>query len=414
MGNTVESYRAAIGTFYSVTHRFLGRKSTCFNFNVRRYIYFTFNVLCLLSMACFVKNDKFRFYRLLILLICMDIEENPGPESEGIYSLDILHLNTRSIRNKLEYLSNLVEFFHIACFSETHLDRDVDSNNLILTGFDESIRNDRNSNGGGVMVYMSSQLKYSRRQDLENPHIETIWLEIQLKNMNLLLCCLYRSDFTASQTLFVTEIQNSIEMALDYTPYVILTGDINIDFSNLTNIQLRDCMSLFDLRNVISEPTRVAADSSTLIDPVIVSDACIVLDSGTMDVDEFVSDHKATYISVQIKTNLSTSYYRDIWNYKNADFTKLNNLISSYNWDTMNENQSIDQNCSMFTDIFLNFCKECIPCKKVLIRPNDKPWFNSELRYNIRLRDRLRKRFSSQNPIQIVTLINVKEIKSII
>ena len=76
--------------------------------------------------------------------------------------------------------------------------------------------------------------------------------------MNLLLCCLYRSDFTASQTLFVTEIQNSIEMALDYTPYMILTGDINIDFSNLTNIHLRDCMSLFDLRNVISEPTRVA------------------------------------------------------------------------------------------------------------------------------------------------------------
>ena len=94
-------------------------------------------------MDCFVKNDNFRFYRLLILLICMAIEENPGPESEGIYSLDILHLNTRSIRNKLEYLSNLVESFHIARFSETHLGRDVDSNNLILTGFDEPIRNDK-------------------------------------------------------------------------------------------------------------------------------------------------------------------------------------------------------------------------------------------------------------------------------
>ena len=105
-------------------------------------------------------------------------------------------------------------------------------------------------------------------------------------------------------------------------------------------------MSLFDLRNVIVEPTRVAADSSTLIDPVIVYDASIVLDSGTLDVDDFVSDHKATYISFQINTNLSTSYYRDIWNYKNTDFTKLNNLISSYNWDIINENQSFDQNCS--------------------------------------------------------------------
>ena len=85
----------------------------------------------------------------------------------------------------------------------------------------------------------------------------------------MLLCCLYRSDFTASQTLFITEIYNSIEMALDYSPYVILTGDINIDFSNLKYFQLRDCISLFNLRNVITEPTRVTATLSTLIDPVM-------------------------------------------------------------------------------------------------------------------------------------------------
>ena len=42
----------------------------------------------------------------------------------------------------------------------------------------------------------------------------------------------------------------------------------------------------------------------------------------------------------------------------------------------------------------------CIPFNKVLIRPNDKPWFTSELRYNIRLRDRLRKHaFKTSNEI---------------
>lgn len=30
---------------------------------------------------------------------------------------------------------------------------------------------------------------------------------------------------------------------------------------------------------------------------------------------------------------------------------------------------------------------------QVLIRQNDKPWFNSELRSNIRLRDRFRKKY---------------------
>lgn len=228
----------------------------------------------------------------------MDSQENPGPAYGEIYSLDIIHLNTRSIRNKIDYLSNLVESCQIACFNETHLDTDIDSNNLKFDGFDEPISKDRNRNWGRIMVFISSQLKYSRRHDLENPKIETILLEIQLREIKMLLCCLYRSDFTAWQTLLITEIYNSIEMALDYSPYVILTGDINIDFSNLTNFQLRDCISLFNLRNVITEPTRVTANSSTLIDPVIVSDACIVLYSVTMDVVEYVSDHKAAYISV--------------------------------------------------------------------------------------------------------------------
>ena len=69
----------------------------------------------------------------------MDIQENPGPVSEGNYSLDIIHLSTRSIRNKIDYLSNLVESCQIACFSETHLDTDIDSNDLKFDGFDKPI-----------------------------------------------------------------------------------------------------------------------------------------------------------------------------------------------------------------------------------------------------------------------------------
>ena len=50
-----------------------------------------------------------------------------------------------------------------------------------------------------------------------------------------------------------------------------------------------------------------------------------------MDVDEFISDHKATYIAIQIIIKISTSYNEEVWNYKNADTEKLNQLIRSYN-----------------------------------------------------------------------------------
>lgn len=72
-----------------------------------------------------------------------------------------------------------------------------------------------------------------------------------------------------------------------------------------------------------------------LIDPILVSDACLVHDSGTIEVADTISDHKATHVSIKISVNLNTSYFREIWNYKNADYNELNSLTSNYNWDSI-------------------------------------------------------------------------------
>ena len=82
---------------------------------------------------------------------------------------------------------------------------------------------------------------------------------------------------------------------------------------------------------VIDEPTRITPAALTLIDPVLVSDSCTVLDSGILNVDGNIIDHKATYVSIRINVNLSTSSYREVWKYKNADYTTLNNLIEEFN-----------------------------------------------------------------------------------
>lgn len=149
MGNTLECYRAAIGYFYSVTHKLICQGKPLLNLNLRYNMYCWVNIFGLLGLSSFVRNDQFKFYRLILLLMCMDIHSNPGPEQNEIHALDIVHLNTRSIRNKLDYLSNVVDSFQIVCFSETHLDVEINSNILNLEGFDEPIRKDRTRNGGG-------------------------------------------------------------------------------------------------------------------------------------------------------------------------------------------------------------------------------------------------------------------------
>ena len=64
---------------------------------------------------------------LSLLLLCGDIESDPGPEgtpvSENIIS--ILHSNIRSLRSKLNYISDIIDDFDIVFFTETHIDDNI-------------------------------------------------------------------------------------------------------------------------------------------------------------------------------------------------------------------------------------------------------------------------------------------------
>ena len=83
MGNTIESYRAAIGSFYSVTHRLICPRAPRLNLNLLFNMYCSVTIFCLLGLSSLVKNDQFKFYKLILLLMCMDIHSNPGLDSDG-------------------------------------------------------------------------------------------------------------------------------------------------------------------------------------------------------------------------------------------------------------------------------------------------------------------------------------------
>ena len=75
--------------------------------------------------------------------------------------------------------------------------------------------------------------------------------------------------------------------------------------------------------------------------------------------------------------------------------------IRNFNWnDVINDTFSADEACNNFNEVYVNLCKSCIPRKLVVIRPSDRPWFTSELRHNIRIRDRLRRKALKSNSEQ--------------
>ncbi|CAC5374903.1 unnamed protein product [Mytilus coruscus] len=130
---------------------------------------------CNLYRTC---SNLIAFYLLLLclLLICGDIEPYPGPERTHEYSektLSIFHCNIRSLRNKLNYIADIIEDYDVVFFTETHLDSNITDDDISIMGFQVPVRKDRNSHGGGIIMYFKNYVHITRRQDLEHDEIET-------------------------------------------------------------------------------------------------------------------------------------------------------------------------------------------------------------------------------------------------
>ena len=106
------------------------------------------------------------------------------------------------------------------------------------------------------------------------------------------------------------------------------------------------------------------------------------LDSGILETPRKISDHEATYVILAHNYALSSSFKRSIWLYKHADFNKLHTKITSFDWKCLLDGTT-NEACLIFKEFFLKFVKECIPNEEVIIRPDDKPWYDSEIPVNV-------------------------------
>ena len=111
-----------------------------------------------------------------------------------------------------------------------------------------------------------------------------------------------------------------------------------------------------------------------------------------------ISDHCATYVYLPFEYTVHGTFTRNVWMYKNANFELFNKKLSDFDWSCLHQG-SVNEASSLFTNIFIEFAKLCIPNKTIVVREDDKPWYDSEIRRNSRKRDRLKKKaIQSGNP----------------
>ena len=163
--------------------------------------------------------------------------------------------------------------------SETWLDSSVTDAEVSVPCY-AMYRRDRESRGGGVLVYVTDKCRSRRRNDLEEDGVEILWVEVRMNQRTLLLGNMYRPPNATSSVLDSLELM--LERAVSERKEVILMGDFNLNLlvhSTETDRLLQ--ITEDNLNQLISVPTRITNQSQTLIDLLFTTNPNIFTDTGT-------------------------------------------------------------------------------------------------------------------------------------
>ena len=369
----------------------------------------TYNYICKIMSECHSGNfGKVPWLCLLLLLLSGDIEFNPGPNTGYVNKtsdIKICHINIRSLKSsfencvtKLDLIQNEIAPYHdIITVSETWLGNNDHANSFLLQGFQEPFILNRDSVGGGVICWVSQNISAKRRLDLEISNWESIWLEIRLNNKIFLLCTTYRPP--NDNESYWENLQNSFHNCfLSGLRNIMIIGDINADPRTSAGAKLQNFATSNNLTMHIGEPTRVTKYSSSILDQCL----CNFGDSiGKAEVFPPLStnDHCTISVHVKFRNSKSESYKRLMWKFSSINEINFRSQLLNSDWDNCFAKADIDNIAGDFTNIILESAKSNITHKEVVIRPNDKSFFNGYLRRLRRKLNRLHKIVKIKNSV---------------
>ena len=287
----------------------------------------------------------------------------------------------------------------ILAINEAKLNDTISDNEIYLPGF-EIIRKDRlknGRNGGGVCLYIRSNLNYNIRSDLEHDKLEMISIEIKNPNSRpFVVSTWYRPQRTPWP---VPELFQAFEEvvaridALNIDYYLI--GDINTNFlPKELDSEARTLLSIlevFGLHQLITKPTRVTKNSKSLIDLCITNSPDRIVDSGVIPLG--ISDHSLVCMCRKIHYSAKNSKRVIVKrSYKNLKSENFINDLSKEAWEDINFLTDPNEMWDVWKDKFMNCLDKHAPQRKKRIGNRRSPWINNELLRKMYKRDFLKKR----------------------
>ena len=306
--------------------------------------------------------------------------------------------NVRGLKTKLkDFLCNAqAEDYSVISLTETWLDSDINSEEFLDSSYtvyrsDRNVNNSSKSRGGGVLLAVKNCIK-SRKLDIANPSIEEIWILADLgDHVEYCLGCIY---IPPAMDISVYEKHcDTIAKVCDLYKNVLIVGDFN-----LPNISWNPCEDLPGLyaSNILfgkdsvfcdsvafsglSQFNGVANDYGTILD-LCFSNFDIPFTTkckGLVNPDSYHPPFELVLPCKKPKYLISPMSF--CYDFKNADFTLINNYLLNCDWETIMLNTDLNANVANFYSVLYNCFDMFVPIKKSFFSSHYPVWFSKELK----------------------------------
>jgi hypothetical protein len=316
---------------------------------------------------------------------CVREVKERAPAARRIPS--VILSNVRSINNKIDEVEVLLRDHKpdIAVFTETWLDDEIPNQAIDIDRY-SSLRRDRNSLGGGILCYISKELKVNV---VDVPSVtplscDTEFLPLYIDNLRLLVICCYHpvwnnmSKHNEAISIFV----HIIDFVLSSPKYhpdsnVILCGD----FNDLHKFRSKIC-SVTRLACHVFAPTRL--DNS--LDLVFSSYATDVRATTLSPLGR--SDHRVVLWkpSAKVRSSFIKTFVRKFTKRGAAWFHER---VIHTDWLALVKHESkLDDAASVLLSCLNYLFDIAFPVRSVRIRHNDPLWLTPQLRLLMNERDK--------------------------
>ena len=291
--------------------------------------------------------------------------------------------------------------FDILAICETKLDKTYPDSQFAIHGF-RMCRSDRNIYGGGLMVFVRSDLCLTvikelgdqNGTDASNFRTEHIILKVKVAKSWLTVMAIYRPPtILTSQWKF--ELSMLFEVVTTFSNDVVCVGDFN---SNLLDPKdgghLEDLMEVYGLKNLIKLPTRIGKTSSTLLDLILTNNTRRIFSSGVVNAD--ISDHTLIYAILRATAPRLRSCKIHLRSLKNFDQDLFLHNLHNVPFHVIEVFDDIDDKQYVLELLYLDILNGHAPIKQEHILGNQIPFMNEQWRKAIRHRNKLGKKFTHQ------------------